>query len=96
MASVCREPEGAGSTARERAMLAYAARLTRLAAPMVEADLAPLREAGLGDDDIRDLAQVVGYFGYVNRHVLGLGVELEPDHPGRQWAELALGDPAAR
>ncbi len=72
-------------------MLGYAARLTSLTAPITEADLGPLREAGLGDDDIRDLAQVVGYFAYVNRHVEGLGIRLEPDHPGRRWAELALG-----
>ncbi len=56
---------------------------------MGEADLVPLRAAGLEDDDIRDLAQVVGYFAYVNRHVEGLGISLEPGHPGRRFAELA-------
>jgi uncharacterized protein YciW len=71
-------------------MLGYASRLTTLASPMTEADLGPLREAGLCDGEIRDLAQVVGYFNYVNRHVEGLGIRLEPDHPGRRWAELAL------
>ena len=29
-------------------------------------------------------------FAYVNRHVEGLGISLEPDHPGRRFAELAL------
>ena len=71
-------------------MLGYAAKLTKLSTPMKESDLRPLREAGLGDDEIRDLAQVVGYFNYVNRHVLGLGIELEPGHPGRRWALLAF------
>jgi alkylhydroperoxidase family enzyme len=81
---------GGGATARERALLGYAARLTALATPMTEADLAPLRAVGLVDDEIRDLAQVVGYFAYVNRHVEGLGIELEPDHPGQRWAEVAF------
>ena len=91
MAAVCRDPLVGGTGPRELALLAYAARLTRLESPMMPADLLPLRAAGLGDDDIRDLAQVVGYYAYVNRHVEGLGIELEPDHPGRRWAELALG-----
>ncbi len=90
MTAVCRDPVGGGATERERALLGYASRLTTLANPMTETDLAPLLAAGLLDDDIRDLAQVVGYFNYVNRHVEGLGVQLEPDHPGRHWAELAF------
>ena len=77
-------------------MLAYAARLTKLSTPMKESDLRPLREASLGDEEIRDLAQVVGYFNYVNRHVLGLGIELEPGHAGLRWAELGLGPTSAQ
>jgi alkylhydroperoxidase family enzyme len=84
-----------GVTPRERALLGYAARLTRLVPPMTEDDLRPLRLAGLVDDEIRDLAQVVGYFNYVNRHTEGLGVRLEPDHPGRRWAELAVRHPGS-
>lgn len=94
MEAVCRDPGGGGASPRERAMLAYASRLTRLSEPMTEVDLAGLREAGLADDEIRDLVQVVGYFAYVNRHVEGLGIRLEPGHPGLRWAELALGRPA--
>jgi len=40
-------------------MLGYAARLTRLARPMTEGDLVPLRNAGLADEEIRDLAKGV-------------------------------------
>jgi len=48
---------------------------------MNEGDLAPLREAGLTDREILDLALIVGYFAFVNRLADGLGVELEPGGP---------------
>ena len=60
--------------ARARAMLDYATKLTRTPADMREADLAPLREQGLDDGAILELNQVVSYFAYANRTVLGLGV----------------------
>lgn len=75
---------------RERAMVGYARRLTALASPMTEVDLQPLRSAGLDDAGVRLLVQVIGYFNYVNRHVEGLGVELEPGHPGRVYGDLAV------
>jgi uncharacterized peroxidase-related enzyme len=62
---------------RERALLDYAAKLTRTPGRMVESDLAPLRAAGLSDGDILDAALVVGYFAYVNRIADGLGVQLD-------------------
>ncbi len=80
---------------RDAALLGYAGKLTTLARPIGRADIEELRARGLDDEQIRDLAQVVGYFNYVNRHVDGLGLELEPDHPGRRWAELALGSERA-
>lgn len=69
--------------------MGFARRLTALAAPMALADLEPLRRAGFDDVSIRLVVQVVGYFNYVNRHVEGLGVELEPAHPGRPLADRA-------
>lgn len=66
-----------GLTDRERAMVAYAERLTRTPASVTRADVDALRGAGLDDRAILDLAQVVAYFCYANRIVLGLGVELE-------------------
>jgi uncharacterized protein YciW len=36
-----------------------------------------LREAGLDDGEILDLNQIVSYFAYVNRSVLGLGVPID-------------------
>lgn len=62
---------------RLTSLITYAVKLTREPAAMVEADLHPLREAGLTDRDVVDLNQVVAYFNYVNRIAHGLGVELE-------------------
>jgi len=65
-------------TAPDRAMLDYAAKLTREPWSMAEADVIALREAGFGDRAILDINQVTGYFAFVNRLADGLGVELEP------------------
>ncbi|MEM9463237.1 MAG: hypothetical protein AAGF11_54350 [Myxococcota bacterium] len=65
------------ATARERSMMAYAMALTddpgRLSRALVDA----MRGAGLDDQAILEVNQVVAYFAYVNRVVDGLGVELE-------------------
>jgi len=58
-------------------MLAYAEKLTREPASMVRADVDLLRSVGLSDTDVLQLAEVVGYYAYVNRIADGLGVELE-------------------
>lgn len=58
-------------------MVAYAVKLTRTPAGMSQNDLVPLRELGLDDEALHDLAAIVGYFNFVNRMALGLGVELE-------------------
>ena len=65
---------------RERALLDYADKLTRTPGAMNEADLAPLRDAGLSDRDILDANLVVAYFAYVNRIAGGLGREAGTPH----------------
>jgi uncharacterized protein YciW len=75
-------------------MVDFALQLTRLARPIREDDHAPLRAAGLDDDGVRQLVQVIAYFNYVNRHVDGPGVMLEPDHPGQKYGDLAVPDKA--
>ena len=62
-------------------MVDYALKLTRRPSQMVPDDLTPLRNAGLVDREILDLAMIVSYFAYVNRLADGLGVELEPGGP---------------
>ncbi len=59
---------------REQAILAYARRLTESAARMKTTDLDSLRSVGLDDGEILEVNQVVSYFAYANRTVLGLGV----------------------
>lgn len=58
-------------------MLDYAVKLTRTPGAMVEADLEPLRNAGFGDRDILDIAEVTAYYAYANRLADGLGVQVE-------------------
>jgi len=67
----------AALTPREAALLRYATKLTMNPTMMEEPDVVALRDVGLDDRAILDLAQAVGYFAYVNRIVLGLGVTLE-------------------
>lgn len=62
---------------RELALVEYAAKLTSTPGKMQEADLKPLRDAGLTDRDILDTVLVVAYFAYVNRIADGLGVVLD-------------------
>ena len=66
-------------TPRERAICDFAVKLTHLAAETTEADMAPLRAAGLSDTDISDAIQVIGYFNYVTRVADGVGIEDEPE-----------------
>ena len=72
---------GAEIDDRLRAILGYAEKLTGTPAAVEEADLEPLREAGLDDRAILDVVQVTAYYNYVNRMADGLGVELEEGWP---------------
>ena len=56
------------------AICVYAAKLTADPAAMVEDDLLALREHGLDDLDILDLNNMVAYYCYINRVVMGLGL----------------------
>lgn len=56
------------------AICAHAAKLTMSPADMTEADLDPLRAVGLSDLDLLDLNNMVAYYCYINRVVMGLGI----------------------
>jgi len=66
----------------DRAMLAFADKLTRTPGAMQAGDLVALRAAGFDDRAIHDVVLVVGYFAFVNRVAHGLGVTLEPTRNG--------------
>ena len=56
------------------AICAHAAKLTKSPAAVTEDDLDQLREHGLSDLDILDLNNMVAYYAYINRVVMGLGL----------------------
>ena len=67
-------------TARERAMLAFAEKLTRASAEVEEPDRQVLRDAGFSDRDIFDIASVVGFFNMTNRVASATGMEPNPEY----------------
>lgn len=71
------EPDDALLTPADRALLAYARKLTVDPASIESADIALLRSHGFDDRAIHDACSIVSYFAFVNRIADGLGVELE-------------------
>lgn len=70
------------ASARERALLEYADKLTLEPASITPRDIQMLRDVGLDDRGIHDACAVVSYFAFVNRIADGLGVELEAHMTG--------------
>jgi len=64
---------------RLRAIVDYAAKLTREPAAMTVSDLAPLRAAGMDDLEIHDLTNAVAMFANANRLMQTLGEPVLPD-----------------
>ena len=65
--------------AAQHAALRYAARLSESPGDMDEADVTALCMAGWDDAQILEINQVVAYFAYANRTVLGLGCSTKGD-----------------
>ncbi len=68
----------------DRALLAFAAKLTTTPGLMTREDVEALRTAGFNDRAISDAVHIIGYFNYINRVADGVGVDLEewmPPHP---------------
>jgi uncharacterized peroxidase-related enzyme len=57
----------------------YARKLTISHTEIKEEDIEKLRIAGFSDGEILEINQVTSYFNYVNRMVVGLGVNLDGD-----------------
>jgi uncharacterized peroxidase-related enzyme len=67
----------AGLDPKRVAMLEYSDKLTRTPGAMERADVEALRIVGFSDADILAVAEVTGYYAYVNRIADGLGVQVE-------------------
>jgi uncharacterized peroxidase-related enzyme len=78
LAALKQDYRRAALSARDRAMLDYAVKLTRAPASMQAEDVAALRAAGLDDAAIHDTAQITALFNYYNRVADGLGIDPEP------------------
>lgn len=63
----------------QQAALHHARKLTQTPADMAEADVQALRAAGFDDGQVLEINQVVSYFAYANRTVLGLGCSTQGD-----------------
>ena len=71
--------KAAGLDVRRKVMLSYAIKLTQTPGQMKKTDVDSLKEVGFEDLDVLHLAEIVGYYAYVNRIADGLGVQLEAD-----------------
>ena len=76
MAQMFDDPDIAGTNARERAIIQASLALTRTPGGFGKQNLQPLRDAGLSDLEILDMLHSAALFGWANRLMLNLGVEV--------------------
>ncbi|MEH7828124.1 peroxidase-related enzyme [Gemmobacter denitrificans] len=69
-------------TPRQRAMLAFAVKLTNAPADMGEDDRAALRAAGFSDADIWDIAAVAAFYNMSNRVAAAVEMRPNPEYHG--------------
>ena len=77
MAALSSDYTTAGLAPADRAMLAYAVKLTLQPSAIVKEDIAALSTVSFNDRAIHDICAITAYFAFVNRIVDGLGVEVE-------------------
>lgn len=75
----------------EQLALEYARKLTVAASSVEMEDVEALRAAGYSDGEVLEINQVVAYFCYANRVVLGLGVALEATHQAPDTLPIEAG-----
>ncbi len=75
--ALVKDPKTAPLEPEDKALTAYAMKLTSRPGEIAEDDVEALREAGFDDQDILAAGAVTSYFNFVNRLNLGLGAELE-------------------
>lgn len=87
---VARDYREANLPARDRVLLDLAIAITCEPGERGPADLERLREYGFDDAAIVRAVEISGYYGWVNRVVLALGVELEPGLEPWEFGSPAL------
>lgn len=65
---------------RERAMMDFAVKMTQASATIEEPDRQALRDIGLSDSDIWDLAAVVSFFNMSNRFSSAVAMQPNPEY----------------
>ena len=70
-------------TARQRAMLEFAEKVTLASARIEESDRQALRDVGLGDRDIWDLINVAAFFNMSNRVASATAMQPNPEYHGQ-------------
>ena len=99
MERIKRDWRSAGLGEADRALLAYADKLTREPWAATEGALDELRRHGFADADLLDAVQIVSYFNYINRIADGLGIDLEDfmaPRPAARSGAVARGAGARR
>ena len=81
--AVAKDWRSASLSDPDRALCAYAAKLTHAQHEMTPADLETLRAQRFDDTAIHDATQIIGYFNYISRVADALGVKTE-EHV-RDW-----------
>ena len=71
----------------DRALCAFAEKLTRRPQDSTAEDIDQLRQHGFDDRGLHDAVQIIGYFNYINRVADALGVE--PESFIRPWEKSA-------
>ncbi|MBX8487853.1 peroxidase-related enzyme [Pseudomonas cichorii] len=78
IAQIFTDPQTAGTTEREKAIVRFAIDLTLDPAALGAEHLRPLREQGLDDGQVLDLIHAISIFAWANRLMLNLGEPLYP------------------
>lgn len=69
--------EGVGLENKDKVLVTYCQKLTKNPSTVNEDDYNNLVQVGFNDRAVLDINLIIGYFNFVNRLVLGTGVELE-------------------